>query len=511
MDDNLALNLISTAEAHPEQPAIRHDGGVIAYATLAEWSARAAEMLRRQGLVDGDRVALMLPNVPEFAAALYGAFRAGVVAVPMNVLLKRREVAYQLRDSGARFILAWHGFVDEAEAGAQQAGVGCVTVHPEEFARLPDASSPDLAVVTRSGDDTAVLLYTSGTTGVPKGAELSHFNLVRNAQVFGRMLDFTPQDVLFSALPLFHAFGQTCGLHASIVSGSCVTLMPRFDPGLVLEGIEQKRATVFLGVPTMYAALASHPRRAEFDVSSLRLCVSGGAALPVEVLRAFEAEFRCVILEGYGLSETSPVASFNHPRRVRKPGSIGTPIEGVEMRLADDLGGEVPAGEVGEIVIRGHNVMKGYWHLPDATAEAFTPDGWFRSGDLARIDDDGYFFIVDRKKDVIIRGGFNVYPREVEEVIYEHPAVKECAVIPVPHRELGEEVGAAVVLKPGGAATAGEIREFVKERIAAFKYPRHVWFLAELPKGASGKILKREIEIPAAARQPASPAGGSGR
>ena len=231
--------------------------------------------------------------------------------------------------------------------------------------------------------------------------------------------------------------------------------------------------------------------------ASLRLCVSGGAALPVEVLRGFEAAFGCIVLEGYGLSETSPVASFNHPDRDRKPGSIGTPIEGVEMKLVDEIGAEVAPGEVGEIAIRGHNVMKSYWQRPDATAEAISADGWFYSGDLARVDEDGYYFIVDRKKELIIRGGYNVYPREIEEVLYEHPAVHECAVIGIPHASLGEEVGAAVALKPGAEATPEELRAFVKSQVAAYKYPRHVWLVDSLPKGPTGKILKREITPPA--------------
>jgi long-chain acyl-CoA synthetase len=264
--------------------------------------------------------------------------------------------------------------------------------------------------------------------------------------------------------------------------------------------LARDRVTVFEGVPTMYVALlgASREARDGRDLSALRVCVSGGAALPVEVMRGFEQAFGCAILEGYGLSETSPVASFNHPGRVCKPGSIGTPIRGVEMRAVDERGRDVPAGEVGEIAIRGHNVMKGYWRRPEATAEAI-PDGWFRSGDLARVDDDGYFFIVDRRKDLIIRGGYNVYPREIEEVLYEHAAVAEAAVVGVPDAALGEEVGAAVVLKPGETVTAQEIQEYVKAQVAAYKYPRQVWLLAALPKGPTGKVLKREIRPPAAA------------
>jgi long-chain acyl-CoA synthetase len=291
-------------------------------------------------------------------------------------------------------------------------------------------------------------------------------------------------------LPLFHSFGQTCALNATIASGATLTLLPRFDPAKALEIVGRDRVTIFEGVPTMYGAMLHLPDREAYDTSSLRVCVSGGASMPGELLRAFEQAFSCTILEGYGLSETSPVASFNHPDRERKVGSIGTPIEGVEMRLADEEDG------VGEIVIRGHNVMKGYWNKPEATAQAIDADGWLHTGDMARVDADGYFFIVDRKKDLIIRGGYNVYPREVEEVLYEHPAVREAAVVAVPDDRLGEEVGAAVALKEDGEATADELRAFVKERVASYKYPRVVWFVDDLPKGPTGKILKREIGTP---------------
>ena len=302
-------------------------------------------------------------------------------------------------------------------------------------------------------------------------------------------------DVIMGCLPLFHVFGLTCGMNASVMSGSTLTLLPRFDAAAALEMIAREKVTIFEGVPTMYSALLHSPARATADVSSLRLCVSGGAALPVEVLRQFEEAFGCPILEGYGLSETSPVASFNHPDRERKAGSIGTPIAGVEMRAVNDSGNDVPQGEVGEIAIRGHNVMKGYWGKPEATAQAI-PDGWFRTGDLARVDEDGYFFIVDRKKEMIIRGGYNVYPREIEEALHEHPAVAEVAVIGIPHDSLGEEVGAAVALKPGATATPDELKEFAKQRVAAYKYPRHVWLVDALPKGPTGKILRREVIPP---------------
>ncbi len=301
--------------------------------------------------------------------------------------------------------------------------------------------------------------------------------------------------MILGALPLFHSFGQTSGMNTCIAGGGCLTLLPRFDPRKALEIMERDRVTIFMGVPTMYSAMLAVPPAERPDTSALRLCISGGASLPVEVLRAFDEQFGSAILEGYGLSETSPVASFNHPHRERKPGSIGMPIRGVEMKVVDADDNELPVGEVGEIVIKGPNVMKGYWQRPDATAEAMR-GGWFHSGDLGKVDEDGYFFIVDRKKDMIIRGGYNVYPREVEEVLYEHPAVAEAAVVGVPDAELGEEIGAAVALKAGAEATPEELRAYVKERIAAYKYPRHVWLVDELPKGPTGKILKREIALP---------------
>ncbi|MGI8801571.1 MAG: AMP-binding protein, partial [Solirubrobacteraceae bacterium] len=332
-----------------------------------------------------------------------------------------------------------------------------------------------------------------GTTGTPKGAELTHENMRENAQIAVELFSIEGDAMTLGALPLFHSFGQTCGLNATMLAGGCLTMIPRFDPEKALEIIERDEVNVFEGVPTMFSAMLHAKTTA--DTSCLKVCASGGSAMPVEVMKAFEEKFGCKVLEGYGLSETSPVASFNHPDRERKPGSIGTPIRGVEMKLFDEEGKESAAGEVGEIVIKGHNVMKGYWKREDATAEAIK-DGWFHSGDLAKVDEDGYYFIVDRKKDMIIRGGYNVYPREIEEVLYEHPAVREAAVVGFPHPELGEEIGAAVALRQDAEATEEEIREFVRERVAAYKYPRRVWFVEDLPKGPTGKILKREIERP---------------
>jgi long-chain acyl-CoA synthetase len=496
---NLASIVTESAAKVPDLPAIRLGDTELTYAALDDLSARMAALLTEQGLRPGDRVGVMLPNVPQFPIAYYGVLRAGGVVVPMNVLLKRREIAFYLEDSGAELLLAWHGFAAEAEGGGADAGVELIEVEPEGFAALLAERDPTPGLADTAEDDTAVILYTSGTTGKPKGAELTHANLFRNADVSSRTTsEIAAGDVVFGGLPLFHSFGQTVSMNASLMVGACLTLVPKFDPGEALETMQRDRVTHFYGVPTMYGALLHHPERESYDTSSLRTCITGGASMPVEVLRGFEEAFGAIVLEGYGLSETSPVSSSNHPDRERKPGSIGTPLEGVEMKVFDEDDNEVAQGEVGEIVIRGHNIMKGYWQRPEATAEAMR-NGWFHSGDMARVDEEGYFYIVDRKKDLIIRGGYNVYPREVEEVLYEHPKIREAAVIGVPHDQWGEEIGAAVVLHEGEELDPEEVSAYVKERIAAYKYPRLVWFLDELPKGPTGKILKREIEPPAPA------------
>jgi long-chain acyl-CoA synthetase len=495
---NLASIVTGSAERSPDSPAIRLGDFELSYGELDDGSTRIAALLREKGLQRGDRVGVMLPNVPQFPIAYYGVLRIGGIIVPMNVLLKRREIAFYLEDSGAKLLLGWHGFADEAADGAADAGAEMIEVEPAAFAATLAELEPSPEVVDTDEEDTAVILYTSGTTGKPKGAELTHANLSRNAEISSRTTcEVAGGDVVLGALPLFHSFGQTVGMNASLRVGACLTLVPKFDPDETLETIQRDEVTHFYGVPTMFGALLHYPEREKYDTSSLRTCITGGASMPVEVLRGFEEAFGCVVLEGYGLSETSPVASSNHPDMERKPGSIGTPIEGVEMQVVDEDGKPVEQGEVGEIVIRGHNVMKGYWQRPDSTEEAMR-GGWFHSGDMARTDEEGYFYIVDRKKDMIIRGGYNVYPREVEEILYEHPKIREAAVLGVPHDEWGEEIGAAVVLHEGEELSPEEVSAYVKERIAAYKYPRVVWFLDDLPKGPTGKILKREIETPAA-------------
>ncbi|MBA2257239.1 MAG: long-chain fatty acid--CoA ligase [Thermoleophilaceae bacterium] len=495
MSANLATFLTETASRHGDRTAMKLDDVEVPYSGLDAASARVAGLLAERGVGPGDRVGLMLPNVPYFPMTYYGILRLGGVVVPMNPLLKGREVAFFLENPEAKVLFAWHDFAEAAEAGAQQTGADLILVKPGEIEQLVADADPRDEVVERDGDDTAVILYTSGTTGKPKGAELTHANLGMNVKVASSLFEYSEDDVILGCLPLFHSFGQTCALNCAVRVGASLTMLPRFEPAKALEIVQRDKVTVFLGVPTMYSAMLNCERREDYDVSSLKLCGSGGAAMPGEVQRGFEEAFGAKVLEGYGLSETSPVASFNHPDRERKTGSIGTPIEGVEMKAVDEDGNEVAQGEVGEIVIKGHNVMKGYWNQPDATKESIK-HGWFYTGDMGKVDEDGYFFIVDRKKELIIRGGYNVYPREIEEVLYEHPAVAEAAVVGVPHDDLGEEVGAAVVLKPGEELDADAVREFVKENVAAYKYPRRIWFCDELPKGPTGKILKREIEVP---------------
>jgi long-chain acyl-CoA synthetase len=492
---NFAEQVRAAASEHPDHPAIKLDDLVLNYQLLDEATARAAGLLRAKGIDPGDRVGMQLPNVPYFPVVYFGALRLGAVVVPMNPLLKDREVAYHLSDSEARLLLGWRDFADACGAGAAEAGAECLVVQPGEFEQMLGSAEPVREIAERSDGDPAVIVYTSGTTGTPKGATLTHANLRAGADVGRDLVDAGPHSVTVATLPLFHVFGMSAIMNVTLRGHGLLTMVPRFDPAKVLEVIERDRATTFGGVPTMYAALLHHPEREQRDVSSLDLCVSGGAPMPVEVLRGFDEAFGAKVLEGYGLSETCGMGTFNTPDRERKPGSIGVPIGGTEVRLVDDSGQDVPRGEPGELVMRGPFVMSGYWNRADATDEVMR-DGWLHTGDVATVDEDGYYFIVDRRKDLIIRGGYNVYPREIEEVFYAHPAVREAAVVGVPHESLGEEVGAAVSLKEGVEVAPDELREYLKQRVAAYKYPRMIWIVDELPKGPTGKILKREIEIP---------------
>ena len=493
---NFAQELASAVADGAERPAVKLDDLVLNYGLLDAGAQRAAGLLRAHGIEAGDRVGMQLPNVPYFPVVYFGALRLGAVVVPMNPLLKGREVAYHLKDSGAKVLVAWHGFAEPAQAGSEQAAAELILVTPGEFEQALGGAEAVEEIADRADDDAAVIIYTSGTTGTPKGATLTHSNLAAGAETARDLVDAGPETVTLATLPLFHVFGMNSVMNCTVQARGLLTLLPRFEPAKALEIIQRDKVTTFAGVPTMYTALLHHPDKDDYDTSSLDLSVSGGSAMPVEVLRGFDEAFGTKVLEGYGLSETTGMGSFNLPSQERKPGSIGVPIGGTEFRLVDDDGNDVPAGEPGEIAMRGPFVMRGYWERDDATAETIR-DGWFHTGDMATVDDDGYFFIVDRKKELIIRGGYNVYPREIEEVLYEHPAVREAAVVGVPHDSLGEEVGAAISLKDGAEASEDEIRAFAKERVAAYKYPRQIWFVEELPKGPTGKVLKREIEAPA--------------
>ncbi|GHE76409.1 long-chain-fatty-acid--CoA ligase [Amycolatopsis deserti] len=500
---NLAALLDTTAAAHPDRTAIVCGDTRLSYAQLDSATNQVANLLVRNGVRPGDTVALSCPNLPSFTIVYFGILKAGATVVPLNVLLKPREIAYHLGDSGAVAHFAFEGTTDlpisewAAEAVEQTDGCRSLFVIPAT-GPLPWADEPaEFATADVDDDDTAVILYTSGTTGRPKGAELRHRNMRDNALVGREVFAADPAnpDTYLCVLPLFHSFGQTVTQNGAIAFGGTMIMLPRFDPRAALTLMLQETVTFFAGVPTMYWGMLSALDDG-VDVATLaanlRVAVAGGSALPGEVHRDFRARFGVTILEGYGLSETSPVASFSVYGEEPRAGSIGVPIPGVEMKLIDDDWSDA-SGEVGEIAIRGHNVMKGYHGRPEATAEVLR-DGWFRTGDLARKDADGFYYIVDRAKDMIIRGGFNVYPREIEELLMTHPAVSLVAVIGVPDDAHGEEIKAVVVrAKNSDDVTEDDIVAWAKERLAAYKYPRRVEFRDTLPMTATGKILKREI------------------
>jgi long-chain acyl-CoA synthetase len=494
---NLALSLAAAAALRPERPAITHGGAALTVGELWERSARAAALLAARGVGRGDRVAIQLPNVPAFADFYFGVLRLGAVVVPVNPLLRGAESAYTLEDAGARVLIAWHESA-RPDTGPDPVEVIRV-VEPfggdllDAYAAAADRVSGD-GVVEVDPEETAVILYTSGTTGRPKGAELTHRNLGLNTRAVVSHIEMTADDVLLGTLPLFHSFGQTCTLNASIAVGARLALLTRFEAEAAIEIVDREGVTILMGVPTMLAGIAvAAAEHGPFP--QLRIAASGGAPLPREQAENFERVTGVPVFDTWGLSETSPAATLNRPGAIRF-GSVGRPIDGVEVRAMGDDDEPLPAGETGQLAIRGHNVMKGYWRRPDATAAAITPEGWFLTGDLGRVDEDGFVYVVGRLKDMIIRGGLNIYPREVEEVLHRHPAVGEAAVVGFPDERLGEEVGAAVVLAPGTSAEPEELREWLKQRVAPFKYPRRVWILDELPKGPTGKILKREIHPP---------------
>lgn len=506
MSLSLAAVLAESAARRPDHPAIVHESQEIDYRSLWRRARQYASVLRDHGIGPGDKVALLLPNTPHFPMAYFGVLALGAAVVPMHALLKAEEIGHVLRDSGARTLVCAAPLLSEGRKGAEQAGVPVLTVMADDDAEgarldvLAERAVPVEHYRPCEPDDIALVLYTSGTTGRPKGAVLTHFNVTMNITV--SMLspfDFRADDVLLGVLPLFHTFGQICGMGVCFRAGATMVLMPRFDAARAIELMVTHRCTVFMGVPTMYIALLDAVTRTPHR-PTLDRAFSGGSALPVKVLEDVQETFGCPIYEGYGLTETSPVVAYNQRAWPCRPGTVGRPVWGVDVGVAraevEDRIELLPAGEVGEVVIRGHNVMAGYLNRPEATAEVMV-DGWFRSGDLGVKDADGYLTIVDRKKDLVLRGGYNVYPREVEEVLMRHPAVAQVAVIGIPHATHGEEVCAVVVTVPGttpGAALGEQLVLWSKERMAAYKYPRRVEFVDALPVGASGKVLKRELK-----------------
>ncbi|MGA5302508.1 long-chain-fatty-acid--CoA ligase [Nucisporomicrobium flavum] len=497
---NLAVILRESATRRPTAPALTYEGAAVTYAELDRRSDAVAAALRERGIRPGDRVALQLPNIPEFPVAYYGILKAGAVVVPLNVLLKAREVAYQIADSGTRLLITWAGAAEEAAKAAADCGLTAVHVAgladdpARSFAALQKPVSAPLPLHGTEPGDTAAIVYTSGTTGRPKGAELTHFQLYMNADIPGRLFQLNPDDVILTVLPLFHVYGMSSAMNLGIRFGACLSLVPRFEAGRVLAAIERDGATIFDGVPTMFGALLAHPELDRYDTSTLRVCVSGGDSIPARVLDAFEARFGVPILEGYGMTETASTITFNEGPDARRVYSVGKPVWGVEVQVWDEDGQALPRGRehVGELVTRGYHTMRGYHGHPAATAEAFR-HGWFHTGDLGYADEDGYLFIVDRKKELIIRGGYNVYPREIEEVLYGHPAVAQAAVVGTPDGRLGQEVKAFVVPHPGSHPAAEEIIEYCRERLAAYKYPRIVELRDTLPLTGAGKVAKKDL------------------
>ena len=510
---NLSVILEDSARRYPAKNAFTFMDTALTYAQVNGAANQVANGLRAAGIQPGDKVALSCLNLPYFPILYFGILKAGAVIVPLSVLLKRDEIEYHLMDSDAKAYCCFVGTPDLPMAQEGHAAFSKVDSCEHFFVITPQptdpspiegtatlgslmAGQPPQAITEPTGaEDTAVIIYTSGTTGRPKGAELTHANLLLNAILSTNVITTRADDTQLIVLPLFHIFAMTCLMNAGIYKGASSILLPRFDAEAVLGLMQKHEVSIFAGVPTMYWGLLNY-ENTKFDLDSisanLRMAVSGGASLPVQVLEDFEAKFKVPILEGYGMSEGAPVVTFNHIDVGRKPGSVGTPVWGVEVKLVDEEDKEVPVGEKGELIYRGHNVMKGYYKRPDVNAEVLR-GGWMHSGDVAVKDEDGFFYIVDRTKDMVLRGGLNVYPREVEEVMMKHEAVSLVAVIGVPDDGLGEEVRACVVLKEGATCTEEELILWTRDRIAAYKYPRSIQFLDALPMSATGKILKKEL------------------
>jgi long-chain acyl-CoA synthetase len=486
---NLARVLEQAASTHAERPALLLDGGVVTYEELERQAAAVTELLRGREVAAGDRVALTLPNGTAFVAAYFGALRLGAIVVPLNVLLRAREIAERLARSTPRVLVLDADREREAGSAAREHGVEPVRLD----APIEVPADPTAPPVERDDGDTAVLLFTSGTSGPPKGAMLTHGGVRAAARNAADALDLHEDDVMLGAAPFSHVLGQSTGIVSTFLAGGAIAVVPRFEAAETLRFMTDTGTTILLGVPAMCITLCEAARTSP-ALPPVRVAHVGGAPVPAEVARTFEQVFGGEVREGYGLTELSGIATTYRPGEERRPGSVGRPLGGTELRIVSLDGDPLPANEVGEVQLRGPSVVPGYWRDEEATHAALSPDGWLSTGDLGFVDADGYLYLVDRKKELIIRGGYNVYPREVEEVLYAHPDVLEAAVVGVPHDVLGEEVLAAVVPRPAAAPSAEAIQDFVRERVAAYKYPRHVVFVDTLPKGPTGKILKRELD-----------------
>ena len=510
---NLSVILEDSARRYPQKTAFTFMDTSLNFAQINGAANQVANGLKSKGIQQGDKVALSCFNLPYFPIIYFGILKAGATVVPLSVLLKKDEIAYHLNDSGAK---AYFCFVGSPELPMGQMGYAGFQEAPDcqhffmimpkpdmpsvvegtaTLGSLMAEQSPFFETAPTSAEDTAVIIYTSGTTGRPKGAELTHSNLILNAILVGDLGKTSSDDIILIVLPLFHIFAMTCLMNTGIYRGASSILLPRFDAEAVFGLMQKHKVTVFAGVPTMYWGLVNYKKpKFDYDLISknLRIAMSGGAALPLQVLKEFEARFNVPIIEGYGMSEGSPVVTFNHLEDERIPGSIGKPVWGVEVKLVDDDGKEVPVGKKGELLYRGHNVMKGYYKKPEANAKTLK-GGWLHSGDVAIKDEKGYYYIVDRTKDMIIRGGLNVYPREVEETMMKHEAISLVAVIGIPDPKMGEEIKAYVVLEDGATVTPSELITWTKDHIAAYKYPRQLEIIDALPMSATGKILKKEL------------------
>ncbi|GGG23394.1 long-chain-fatty-acid--CoA ligase [Lysinibacillus alkalisoli] len=510
---NLVSSLTEKAQQQPNKVAYHFMGKDTSYGELEVTIARFATAMHEAGIRKGDHVALLLGNTPHFIVGLYATMRLGATAIPINPIYTPNEIAYIVNNGDVKMVIALDMLIPLITEGQTlfpkvERYVICETTPdvqdkfhalPEEVKAKSTLFMPMLQQAQQAWpaeavapDDTAVILYTSGTTGVPKGAMLTHENMYSNARDIGAYLLYTSEDKVIATLPVFHVFALTVVVNAPLISGATVLLVPKFSPAGIFELAREQGATVFAGVPTMYNFLYQLPDSNPEDFSTIRVSISGGASLPVSLLHNFENKFNVRVSEGYGLSEASPVTCFNPLNRERKAGSIGMSINNVENKVVDENGEEVPVGEVGELIVRGPNVMKGYYKMPEDTAVALR-DGWLYTGDLARMDEEAYFYIVDRKKDMIIVGGYNVYPREVEEVFYAHPAVVEAAVVGYPDPDFGEAVHAYVVVKDK-TVTAEDLMAYCKEHLAKYRVPKEIELIDELPKNTTGKILRRSLK-----------------